>query len=542
MPREGYYLPDRQFVSQNQAELIERANIPRSRFLGSKTRKTAFRQGYLVPFHVEEVLPGDHIKYDVTAYVRMATPLFPTFDNLSIHTFFFFCPSRLLWSNFVKMMGEQANPADSIAFTVPQIEFTAGSPALPINSIFDHMGLPVILAANLSVNVLPFRMYNRVWNAWFRDENVDNSVPELTGNGPDGGSDYALLRRRKTHDYFTSALPWPQKFTAPNVALTGLAPVQGIGTSTLALGGSATNFNETYRTTPLYGKFAQVGTAVLPAGINVAIEQADPGGRPLIYADLAQATGVAINNLRQAFMVQALLERDARGGTRYTELLRSHFGVINPDFRLQRPEYIGGGTTPMNITPVAQTAPDTGSVVGQLGGTGTAVGQHRASYAATEHGYILALINVRSELSYQQGLHRLWTRTSRYDFYWPALASLGEQAILRKEIYCTGVDADDDTVFGYQERWHEYRTMYSDVTGLMRSDYAGTLDAWHLSQDFSAPPGLNSTFLEDNAPMDRILAAGSAAINQQFLADILIRRDAVRPMPTFGTPQTLGRF
>ena len=263
---------------------------------------------------------------------------------------------------------------------------------------------------------------------------------------------------------------------------------------------------------------------------------------PRIFADLAQATGVTINALRQAWLVQDMLERDARGGTRYVELIRSHFGVISPDFRLQRPEYIGGGQTPINLTPIAQTTPTGGGGLGALGATGTSVGHHGASYAATEHGLIMGLISVKSEIHYQQGMHRMWTRSVRQDFYFPALAGLGEQAILRGEIYALGTTANDSVVFGYQERWHELRTRYNEVTGLFRSTAAGNIDEWHLAQEFTAAPTLSDAFIRDEPPMTRVLAAGAAANNMQYLADIHINRTATRPVPMFGTPVTLSHF
>lgn len=538
-PARDYYLPDRNLVSQKDGEIVERATIPRSRFTNMWTRKTTFDAGYLIPFLIEEILPGDHMQYKVTSYIRMATPLFPIFDEQRIDTHFFFVPNRLVWDNWVKMMGEQDNPADSIAFTVPQ---TAASGAQATGSLQDHMGLTLIgqLAAAYSVNALPFRAYNLIYNQWFRDQNIINSATVLKTNGPDPVANYVLRRRAKSHDYFTSALPWPQKFTAPTVPIGGLAPIQGLG---VIFPGAVTagpaNFLETAR-----GPAATAYANYMDTAVNVFGMEMDPAnpGALAVFADLTQATGVAINTFRQAFMVQSLLERDARGGTRYTELIRMHFGVTNPDFRLQRPEYIGGGQTRLQITPIAQTAPTAGVPLGALGGTGTAAGQHHASYAATEHGFIIGLISVKSELSYNQGLHKMWSRTTRFDYYFPALAQLGEQAILRKEIYHTGQAINDDEVFGYQERWHEYRTRTSEITGRFHTYVANTLSAWHLGQQFAAAPTLSQAFIEDTPDMVRVLAAGAAANLQQYLADILIQRTAIRPLPMFGTPAILGRF
>lgn len=551
MPERDYYLPTRRLVSQNDAAMIESANVPRSKFTGSWTRKMTFggdpagptTSGGLWPFLVEEVLPGDHMSYNMTAYVRMSTPLFPIFDNQRIDTHFFFVPNRILWTNWVKFMGEQASPTDSIAFTIPQLVSPVSG--FLVGGLADHFGLPTVgqltAGQTINVNALPFRAYLRIWQDWFRDQNVMPTAVINTGDGPDTTTDYFVRGRSKSHDYFTSALPWPQKFVAPTVPFTGLAPVTGIGVQFQGAGAAAQNWMETLGATPLYGNALTTGAATQPAALVVGIK-ATGAGQPEIFADLSQATGVAINTFRQAFLVQSLLERDARGGTRYVELIRSHFGVTSPDFRLQRPEYIGGGQSPLQITPVAQTAPSATLPVGALGAAGTAVGSHRASYAATEHGFIIGLISVRTELSYQQGVHKMWDRLTRYDYYWPALAGLGEQAILRKEIYATGVIADDDMVFGYQERWHEYRTRTSEVTGIMRSTAAGTLDAWHLAQRFTTPPTLSVSFLQDSPPMSRILAAGTLAAGQQYLADIMIERTAVRPVPMYGTPVNLGRF
>lgn len=526
--------------------MIQNARVPRSRFTNTWNRLTTFNAGYLVPFLVDEILPGDHITYDVTAFVRISTLLFPMMSNQRLDTFFFFTPNRLTWENWVRMMGEQDTPASSIAYTTPQIVSPAGGFAA--NSIYDHMGLPVAgqitAGETISINALPLRAYARIYNEWFRDENLIDSQYSPTDNGPDTAGNYALIRRAKSHDYFTSALPWPQKFNAPQTLFTGIAPITGLG----ALSGGAappagTNYVEASGDIVAYPRALTNADTDTTWGIrfdtNAVVSPTNP---PLVFADLAAATGVTINALRQAWLIQDLLERDARGGTRYTELIRSHFGVTNPDFRLQRPEYIGGGQTSLQLTPIAQTTPTAGGGLGALGAAGTAAGQHRASYAATEHGFIIGILSVRTELAYQQGLHRMWTRLTREEHYFPSLAGLGEQAILRQELYCTGVNADDQTVFGYQERWHEYRTRTSEVTGLFRSTTTGNIDEWHLVQQFGSAPLLNSDFILDTPPMTRVLAAGESADNMQYLADIMINRVAVRPIPMFGTPATLARF
>lgn len=541
----GYNLPARTLASQQDSAMTQRPDVPRSKFVGSFTRKTTFNAGLLIPFLVDEVLPGDHLKYDVTAYVRMATPIFPLMDNQRIDTHFFFVPNRLVWANWKKFMGEQADPSSPIAYSIPQV--VANGDNSGVGSVWDYFGLVTqsdnpYLVGYSSVNGLPFRAYNLIYNEWFRDENLINSAPFSVGDASQTTSDYPVRRRAKSQDYFTSALPWPQKFQAPTIPILGNAPITGIGIDpgSVAVAGTNFGFYETGNGAVNYPEYLSF------TNINTLFANVEPYGtsyRPKIYADMAAVTGVGINQLRQAFLTQQLLERDARGGTRYTEIVRSHFGVISPDARMQRPEYIGGGSSMLNITPVAQTAPSDDGVVGTLGAAGTAVGQHRASYASTEHGYVIGIVSVRSELSYGQGIPRTFSRQTRYDFYWPSLAGLGEQEILRKELFAVG-NANDNVVFGYQERWHEYRTRTSEITGRFRTYVSGTLAPWHLGQNFSSAPTLGKTFIEDSPPMDRVLAADEEAANQvvEYLGDFLIKREAVRPLPMFGTPVTLGRF
>lgn len=538
MPPHSYYQPTRTLVSQANNALIEPPVLPRSRFINRFTRKTAFTAGYLVPFMCQEILPGDHVSYRLTAFVRVSTLLFPMLDSQRFDTHFFFCPNRLVWDTWKRFMGEQLDPATTVTDQVmPKIALTNAD--IAINSLYDHMGVPVtMLTSTININPLPFRMYNLIYNTYYRDQNLINSAVVPLDNGGGTPADYFLRKRAKSHDYFTSALPFQQKFTSPTVPLSGIVPVTGIGTTDQvgAAGpltvyestGASANYNN-YR----YTSDASKGTIKMSGAA---------GAYPQIFVDLATATGFSINNFRIAMLTQQMYERDARGGTRYTEIVKQHFGVNSPDARLQRPEFIGGGSSPVLFTPIAQTTPTGGGGLGALGATGSSSGQHSATYAATEHGYIIGIMSVKSELSYQQGLHRHWTRTTRNDFYWPTFDGLSEQGVLRQELYATGVDADDTTLFGFQERYGEYRMCYNEVTGIMRSQVAGTLDPWHLAQRFSAPPTLNQTFIEDSPPMDRVLSGGAAAVNQQYIADIQIDRTIVRVMSTYGTPARLGRF
>ena len=543
---------------------IPHANISRAKFSRPFAEITTINEGDLVPIYLDEVLPGDSFQINQRSMIRMSTPLYPVMDNCYMDTFYFFVPARLCWDHWENLMGENTQ-----SFWAPKVEYTTPKTKAPAGgwengTIADYFGIPTKVQ-NIQVNSMPFRAYARIWNEWFRDENLQQPVTQhtddATTNGVNTGTNLSdaeagglPLKVAKYHDYFTSALPSPQKGEAVEISLASSwlpvgvgdyhKPIQKVaGTTTLKWENGKNELDAPPNTREILatsnGKNANglENWDTIASGSNTG-----PGsGYKNIYPTNLWAepttAAISINDLRQAIALQHILEADARGGTRYTEILRSQFGVTSPDSRLQRSEYIGGNRTPININQVIQSSATSDiSPQGNAGAYSLTTGSTNIrTYSAVEHGYVIGLAAIRVEHSYQQGLARLWTRSDRFSYYHPMLANLGEQAILNQEIYCQG-NSQDEEVFGYQEAWADYRYRTSLVTGEMRSNYAQTLDAWHYADKYKQLPKLSSDWIKEGTEnIDRTLAVQKNNAHQ-FICNFYFENDWVRPMPVYSIP------
>lgn len=545
-------------VQTNRFAMTPRSDVPRSAFDVQHGHKTTFDAGYLIPCYVDEVLPGDSMRVRMHAFARLATPIVPVMDNLIFETFFFFVPNRLVWTNWERFMGEQDSPTDITDFVTPQIEMSHTQISV-VGSVADYMGITVDgnVGATLEYfNALPFRAYNLIWNEWFRDQDLQVKVSVPGGDGPDGAGLATLLRRSKRHDYFTTCRPWPAK------------PVMQPSTGGFMAGDELRNLvpGQDYANV-MYNPNSGVGAPISGLGVLGAAATAvssggvkEPGQRTVAdysfyydgsdllmrspFADGQPDVKVLINDIRTANMLQQWMERNARGGTRYAEILRSHFGVTSPDARLQRPEFLGSGRSYVTTSPVAQTSASgiagSTTVLGEQAAIGTlSAYNHGFSQSFTEHGFVIGLMNIRADLSYQQGVNRMWFRKSKFDYYWPQFGNLAEQAVFSKEIFNDG-SAGDDTVFGYQERYSEYKYKPSRVSSHFRSSSATPLDMWHFAQNFAPRPVLNANFIIDVPPIDRALQAVFPA--SSFLCDMLFETRLVRCMAMYGIPGVGMRF
>lgn len=534
--------------NQHSFAQLPAVSIPRSVFPRNRAYKTTLDVGKLYPVYIDDVLPGDTYNVTLTAFMRLMTLITSPMDNLVADFFFFFVPNRIDWENWQHFCGERDNPVadynNDTAYLVPQITPPAGQ-GFANGSLADYFGLPTGVPG-ISVDAMPFRAYNLIWNEFFRDENLMPAATVDIGDTTVDDTNYQILRTCQRPTYFNTALPWPQKGPNVELPLGTTAPV--IGTGPLGLEG----FNGSSALGDHFELYTS-GTSPYPltlvgstAGRTYGVDS--DSTKSNVLADLSHATAATINTIREAFQVQRWYERLAQSGSRYIELLQGMFGVTSPDARLQRPEYLGGGHIPVQIHTVTQTsASDLGnSSLGELAGNGVAGGSVGFSKSFVEHGWILGLVRIRADVTYQYGIDRMFSRKTKFDYYWPPFAHLGEQEILNKEIYAQGssvVDQSgnvvDDQVFGYQERWAEYRYGVSHVTGQLRSNYAQSLDYWHLAYKYANLPTLSSTFVEENPPIGRVIAA---PYRPAFLYDSLITCNCVRPMPTYSVPGLVDHF
>ena len=529
-------------------------DIARSTFRRDHSVKLSFNVGDVIPFYVDEVLPGDTFQLKTSMVARLQTLLTPMMDNLYLDTYFYFVPNRIVWQHWRELMGENTQSAwiPTTEYSVPQV--TAPSGGWSIGSIADYMGIPTGVA-NLSVNALPFRAYALIMNEWFRDENLSDPlnipVDDATLAGSNG-TNYITdvvkggmpFKAAKFHDYFTSALPTPQKGPDVSIPVSGGSnyPVQ---TLPLDIPGSPTAplRVKTFDEMPYNVIGINKSTSPQPGSVWASQNTTSGGADFFVPTNLwaindGSVSAATINQLRMAFQVQKLYEKDARGGTRYIEILKSHFGVTSPDARLQRPEYLGGNRIPVNINQVVQnSATQTdGTPLGDTAAFSVTTDVHGDFIKSfVEHGFVIGVMVARYDHTYQQGLERFWSRKGRLDYYWPVFANIGEQAVLNKEIYAQG-NGTDDEVFGYQEAWADYRYKPNRVTGEMRSQAPQSLDVWHLGDDYSKLPSLSDSWIqEDSAVVNRVIAVSEENSNQLW-ADIFIKNKCTRAMPMYSIP------
>lgn len=520
----------RKSTTQHKFSEIPRADIPRSKFDRSHGLKTTFDAGQLVPVFMQEALPGDTFNCRMTTFARMGTQVVPILDNLHLDSFFFSVPLRVIWSNFQRFMGQEDNPGDSTDYDIPQVTSPGGGFAE--GTLYDYFGLPT-LEGPITVSAMYGRAYNQIYTDWFRSEDLQDRPVTNKLDGPDTESWYRILKRGKRHDYFTSCLPWPQKGAAVTLPLGTAAPIvpDSIGYPEFS-----TDQIESLRLRSDVSVSNFLALESVPEDQATLMTWGDETG---LEVDLSMATSATINQLRQAFQLQRLFERDARGGTRYTEIIKSHFNVSSPDHRLQRPEFLGGGSQKVTVTPVPNTSDTAGSDHGDLAAYAVSSGNnHSFVHSFTEHCIVIGLVCLRADLNYQQGIHKQFRRIDKHDFFWPALQNLGEQAVLNEEIYADGTSNDAD-VFGYQERWAEYRYQGGIITGKMRSNATGSLDQYHLAQDFDSLPVLDDEFIQEDPPVARILAAPT---EPDMLFDAYFNFTCARPMPTYSIPGMIDHF